>query len=69
MRCRQCKPVLFRHEDGWDFYPAAECQRAESGELVPAWFDAPIVLDAKTRKDALAELAIWHPHGVCLWHK
>lgn len=66
-RCSNCQPVLFKHEDGWDIYPASECLPAPDGTLVPAWFDAPLVEDEPTRKAALAELAEWHPHGFCLW--
>ena len=65
-RCRACSPVVWRHEDGWDVYPGSECQRTENGQLVPRWFDAPIVEDAATRKAALTALAEWHPCGICL---
>jgi hypothetical protein len=66
IRCRKCTPVVWHHADGWDVYPGSECQRTEAGALVPRWFDAPIVEDFPTRKAALAELAEWHPFGVCL---
>lgn len=65
--CRRCRPVLYRHEDGWDAYPASECYALPDGSLIPAWFDAAIVEDAPTRKAAVEELRSLHgPFGTCI---
>lgn len=65
--CRACKPVLFRHEDGWDIYPRSECYMTHDGTYIPAWFDQPIVTDAPTRAAAIREWAEFHPGlGFCI---
>ena len=60
-----CKPVFFKHEDGWDIYSASECA-IQNGELVPKWFDSAIVEDAKTKKVATEQFEGMHPLGICL---
>lgn len=61
-----CKPVFWKHEDGWDVYPRSECMQLADGSWVPKWFDSPIVEDARTRKEASAEIADFHVLGICL---
>lgn len=61
-----CKPVFWRHEDGWDVYPREECMQLTDGSWVPRWFDQFIIEDAPTRKAAAAELKEWHVFGICL---
>ena len=64
-RCEKCQPVLFRHIDGWDIYPAGECHEV-NGRQVPAWFDAWIVEGAATKEQAWVEFDRRHPLGICL---
>jgi hypothetical protein len=66
LRCRKCRPVIWKHQDGWDVYPRSECYPAPDGSMIPAWFDSALVEDAPTRKAAIEELLEWHPIGICL---
>lgn len=61
-----CKPVLWKHGDGWDVYTREQCQKAEDGTLVPTWFDDAIIEDAPTKRAALTELAQMHILGICI---
>lgn len=60
-----CKPVLWKHEDGWDVYAQEDCALIGT-KWIPKWFDAPLVEDAQTKADAVREVADWHLLGVCL---
>lgn len=62
-----CNPVLWKHEDGWDAYAQEECALIGT-KWIPQWFDAPMVEDARTKADAMSEIAEWHVLGVCLWN-
>ena len=64
INCRACKPVVFRHEDGVDIYRARDCEMID-GHLVP-FFVNHLVEDARNITEAKAQLAEWHPFGVCL---
>lgn len=61
-----CKPVLWKHDDGWDVYARRQCDRAEDGTWVPRWFDDAAVEDAPTKRAALVELANMHLLGICM---
>jgi len=65
-----CKPVYFRHEDGWDVYPKSECHQplwAQGNTTwIPRWFDEAIIEDAPTKLAAQKEMADLHPFGLCL---
>jgi hypothetical protein len=63
--CAKCKPVAFKHEDGWDIYPKSECQNI-NGKWIPKFFDCAIVEDAKTKKEAFDEWRKSHLFGICL---
>lgn len=54
MKCKVCRPVLFKHDDGWDIYSARDCYEV-GGELIPRAFDRPLVLDAPTKAAAIEE--------------
>lgn len=58
-RCKICRPVLFKHDDGWDIYSARDCYEV-GGELIPRWFDRPLVQDAPTKAAAIAEWKEMH---------
>jgi len=63
--CPVCKPVVFKHDDGWDIYPQADCEKI-NGSWIPRFFDNPIVEDAKTKKEAFIEFNKCHAIGICL---
>jgi hypothetical protein len=65
-QCKVCKPVFYKHEDGWDAYPQRECYRL-NGEWIPAWFDGFLVEDAPTKAAAQKEVDSLHLFGMCLW--
>jgi hypothetical protein len=60
-----CKPVLNKHEDGWDAHRLADCQTLRDGLIVPAFFDNLLVEDAPTKKAAILALNKSHLWGMC----
>lgn len=63
--CPICKPVAYKHEDGWDIYPKSECYKLGT-DWIPAWFDSAIVEDALTRTAAFIEWRKAHIFGICM---
>ena len=60
-----CQPIFHKHEDGWDVYRKADCQKY-GRTYVPRWFDCAIVEDAATLADAVKQLKELHPLGFCI---
>lgn len=65
-KCRKCKPVFFKHEDGWDVYSEKDCYSLQDGSLHPRWYDNCIVEDAPTKRNAIEQLATLHTFGMCI---
>lgn len=63
--CKVCKPVFWKHEDGWDVFKRSDCTKYED-TWMPNWFDCQIIEDAKTKKEAIYELEQSHFLGMCL---
>lgn len=63
--CRNCRPVYFKHEDGWDAYRREDCERI-GNTWIPSFFDRPLSIDQPTKAAAIREVADLHPAGLCL---
>ena len=66
-----CKPVLFKHEDGWDAYPLEDCVLLPKPDLsgfqwTIAFFDNPLVEDVASRAEVYKTLKADHPFGICM---
>ena len=65
MKCKKCKVIFWKHQDGWDVYRQSDCSWY-GDKWIPDWFDDFIIEDAPTKKNATEQLAGFHVLGVCL---
>lgn len=60
-----CKPVYWKHDEGWDVYRQSSFSWINS-RWIPDWFDDFIIEDAPTKKNAIEQFAGFHVLGICL---
>lgn len=65
--CKACRPLFWRHADGWDVYPHWETYiDPHTRKRTPRWFDGFIVEDAPTRDEAVRLWQESHLLGYCI---